>query len=150
MILGELAALLAAGSYASSSTVFSIIIKKTTPLLINIQRGVASTVLMFIILLFTSNSVLPDDSLRNYLLLMISGVLGVGIGDSFYFNALNLLGARKTILLETMAPPFTGLISYFYYGTSVSIWGWLGIFVTAYGIYIVVNEAEEAKISRQS
>lgn len=96
---------------------------------------------MFLILAYGDDAIFPDESARNYMLLIISGFLGISLGDSFYFRALHHLGVRKTILLETMAPPFTGIISYFYYGTTLSLGGWLGIFVTAYGIYIVVNEA---------
>jgi len=36
-------------------------------------------------------------------LLLLSGVLGIGLGDTFYFEALNSLGARRTLLL--VAPP---------------------------------------------
>lgn len=145
MILGELAALLAAASYASSSSIFSTLVKQSTPVLINLQRGGAAAILMLLLLSITADSILPDDSDRNYILLIISGFLGIAIGDSFYFKALDLLGVRKTILLETFAPPFTGIISFFYYGTTISLGCWLGIFVTAYGIYVVVNEAEETK-----
>lgn len=50
------------------------------------------------------------------------------------------MGTRKTLLFGTMAPSFTGLISYFYYGSTISIGGWIGVFLTISGIFIVVNE----------
>lgn len=78
-------------------------------------------------------------------LLALSGALGIGVGDSFYFNALQKLGAKKTILLETLAPPFTGIAAYVYYGTTISIGAWVGMLVTVYGIYIVVSEKHEEK-----
>jgi len=39
-----------------------------------------------------------------------------------------------------MAPLFTGIISYLYFGTTLSFEQWMGILITASGIYIVVNE----------
>ncbi|KAL4449860.1 hypothetical protein ABPG74_008233 [Tetrahymena malaccensis] len=139
--LGEMAATLAAISYASSSNLYSLSsLQKCSPFLLNCMKGLISGTVMFLLLTFFADQVFPSDTLRNYLLLILSGVFGIGIGDSFYFKALNLLGARQTILLETLAPPFTGLISYFYYGTTLSLIGWIGVFVTGYGVYMVVNK----------
>ncbi|KAL4449861.1 hypothetical protein ABPG74_008234 [Tetrahymena malaccensis] len=143
MIEGAIAALCAAFSYASSSTIYSQVVKTCTPIQLNYLRGLVSVVIMYLILLITSDSIFPEDSQRNYSLLVISGFLGIGIGDCFYFKALSVLGARKTILLETLAPPFTGLISYFYSGKSLSFLGWIGIFVVAYGVNMVVNEQQQ-------
>ncbi|KAL4501539.1 hypothetical protein ABPG72_018590 [Tetrahymena utriculariae] len=143
MIEGALAALCAAFSYATSSTIYSQVVKTCTPIQLNYLRGLVSIVVMYLMLLFTSDSIFPEDTQRNYSLLVISGFLGIGIGDCFYFKSLSMLGARKTILLETMAPPFTGLISFFYSGKSLSFFGWIGIFVVAYGVNMVVNEQQQ-------
>lgn len=35
-------------------------------------------------------------------MLLISGIIGIGLGDTAYFAALNHLGARRTLLLETL------------------------------------------------
>ncbi|EAS06179.1 integral membrane protein DUF6 containing protein (macronuclear) [Tetrahymena thermophila SB210] len=143
MIEGAIAALFAAFSYATSSNIYSQVVKTCTPIQLNYLRAITSIVIMYFMLLLTADSILPDDSYRNYSLLAVSGFLGIGIGDCFYFKALSILGARKTILLETMAPPFTGLISFFYYGKSLSFFGWVGIFVVAYGVNMVVNEQQQ-------
>jgi drug/metabolite transporter (DMT)-like permease len=121
MILGEVSALMAAMSYSYSSNVYSFSVKQSTPILINLQRGLISGTLMLITLLLLGDSIFPQNSLENYLILIFSGIFGIGIGDCFYFKAIDLLGARKTLLLQTMAPLFTGIISYLYFGTTLSL-----------------------------
>ncbi|EAS06180.1 integral membrane protein DUF6 containing protein (macronuclear) [Tetrahymena thermophila SB210] len=148
--LGEMAATLAAISYASSSNLYSLSsLQKCSPFLLNCMKGLISGSVMFLLLTFFADQIFPQDTLRNYLLLILSGIFGIGIGDSFYFKALNLLGPRQTILLETLAPPFTGLISYFYYGSTLSLIGWIGIFVTGYGVYMVVNKGNDDESNKQ-
>lgn len=77
-------------------------------------------------------------------MLVLSGVVGIAIGDCFFFTALKELGARKTLLIETLAPPMTGFIAFVYYGTTISFLGWVGVVLTLYGLYVVVVEKEPA------
>lgn len=138
-MIGELAALVAVLGYTTMCTIFVDVVKLGTPLLLNFLRGVVCVIGTYAVLLLFSDSVIPYAPSRVFVLLTISGALGIGLGDSFYFKALKLLGARKAIILETLAPPFTGIAAYLYYGTTISLGGWLGMFVTAFGIFIVVG-----------
>ena len=65
---------------------------------------------------------------------------GIGLGDSLFFSAMKDIGPRKTLLMETLASPFTGLISLIYFGESISLYSWFGMFIVVLGIFIVVNE----------
>ena len=50
----------------------------------------------------------------------LSGLIGIGIGDSAYFQALPKLGSRRTILLcQCLTAPFAALIEYFWLGTKL-------------------------------
>ncbi|MEY4917870.1 MAG: hypothetical protein RL616_1783, partial [Verrucomicrobiota bacterium] len=52
----------------------------------------------------------------------LSGFIGIGIGDSAYFQALPKLGSRRTILLcQCLTAPFAALIEYFWLGTGLSL-----------------------------
>lgn len=89
MAIGELAALATAATYASSSTIACHTIKYTTPTMMNFLRGILCSMLMCCLLLITSGAVIPSCSLRVFLLLSLSGILGIGIGDSFFLKALS-------------------------------------------------------------
>ena len=50
----------------------------------------------------------------------LSGLIGIGIGDSAYFQALPTLGSRRTILLcQCLTAPFAALIEYFWLRTKL-------------------------------
>jgi len=59
MILGEVSALMAAMSYSYSSNVYSFSVKQSTPVLINLQRGLISGTLMLITLLLLGDAIFP-------------------------------------------------------------------------------------------
>ncbi|KAL4444770.1 hypothetical protein ABPG74_015978 [Tetrahymena malaccensis] len=147
MVLGEVAGLVAAMSYSIQSHLVSSIVTKSSPMLVCLVRNTISMVLSFLVMLLFSQSVFPDADLKLYGYLIISGISGVTLADALYLYTLYYLGARKSILLETLAPPFTGLISYFYLDSTLSLIGWIGVSLTIYGIYIVVN-AEYAQQKR--
>jgi drug/metabolite transporter (DMT)-like permease len=59
-------------------------------------------------------SPLPIGGDRNGLwLLALSGLLGIGIGDLCFFQALKLVGPRIGMLLATISPAITALLAYF-------------------------------------
>ncbi len=61
---------------------------------------------------------LGGDSLPLFLL---SGVVGIGLGDSAYFQGLPRLGSRLSLLLlECLAPPFGAAIEWLWLGTTLT------------------------------
>jgi drug/metabolite transporter (DMT)-like permease len=67
-------------------------------------------------------------------------MLGIGLGDTFYFEALNHLGARRMLLLEALAPPLSALIALIFLQEALSIGAWLGILLTVLGVSWVISE----------
>jgi drug/metabolite transporter (DMT)-like permease len=72
--------------------------------------------------------------------LLLSGVLGIGLGDTFYFEALNNLGARRTLLLQALAPPLAALIALIFLQESLIFTAWMGILLTVLGVSWVISE----------
>lgn len=140
MVLGELCALAAAASYAGSSTMFSYTVKDSSPTRSNFLRGAICSVIFFGILFTTSDEIIPNNTLHVYSLVVVSGVLGIGVGDTFFLKAIEKMGARNTLLIESLSPIFTGIVSYFYSGETLGLTGWIGMGITTYGVYIVINE----------
>ncbi len=54
-----------------------------------------------------------DASPSAWLWLSLSGVVGFVIGDVFLFEAYVRIGTRITLLLMSLSPVLTGLLSYF-------------------------------------
>ena len=136
---GELAALGAAILWALSAVVFAHLGKKIPPLALNLTKGVIAIALIALTLIVQGNY-LTETNVVALGLLLLSGALGIGLGDTFYFEALNSLGARRTLLLQALAPPLAALIALTFLQESLSLGAWAGILLTVSGVASVISE----------
>jgi drug/metabolite transporter (DMT)-like permease len=137
---GELAALGAAFLWALSAVIYAHLGQKIPPLALNLSKGVIAIALIALTLLVQGNYWPTDMNLVALGYLLLSGAVGIGLGDTFYFEALNHLGARRTLLLEALAPPLSALIALLFLGEALSLGAWMGIFLTVLGVSWVISE----------
>lgn len=136
--VGELAALSAAFLWAASSAVYGLLGQRIGPLQLNLYKGLVALVLIAITLALRAE--LPQLEAVPAGILLLSGAAGIGFGDTAYFAALNRLGPRKTLLMETLAPPFTAVLALVFLGEQLSAIAWCGILVTVLGVAWVIAE----------
>ncbi len=137
---GELAALGVAFLWALTSIVYSKLGKKIPPLLMNLSKGGIAIVLIIFTILLSGQQLLPSINVIPFILLVLSGAVGIGIGDTAYFSALNRLGARRTLLLKTLGPPFAAIASAVFLKEQLSYTAWVGILLTVLGVAWVISE----------
>ena len=78
----------------------------------------------------------------------LSGFLGIGIGDTAYFQALPRLGSRRTILLcQCLTAPFAALIEFFWLGTKLNVAEIFCVAVILGGVAIALKPDDHLKIS---
>ena len=136
---GEVAALSAAFLWAIASVVYSRLGRQIPPLELNLFKGIiAIAFLVFTLLL--QGQLLPEINATALTLLLLSGVLGIGLGDTAYFAAINCLGARRTLILETLAPPLTAVLALVFLQEQLTAAAWCGILLTILGVAWVVTE----------
>ena len=149
--IGEIAALSAALLWAISSVVYSRLGLKIPPLQLNFSKGIIAIALIIITILI-QGATLENLSSYTIALLSLSGIIGIGLGDTAYFAALNSLGARRTLLLETSSPPMGALLALIFIGEQLTYSAWCGILLTILGIAWVISErnpVDKISISRQ-
>lgn len=136
---GGLAALTAAFLWALASLWFTRLGSHLSVIEVNFLKGLLALVWLVITLYLSGGGLqaIPAAALG---LLLVSGVVGITLGDSAYLQALQHLGPRRTLLLATLAPPMVGLIAWGVLGESLAWLSWLGIFVTIAGIIWVILE----------
>jgi drug/metabolite transporter (DMT)-like permease len=145
---GEIAALVAAFLWAISSTIYAVLGAKIPPLLLNLFKGLVA--IFFILVTFIlRKQVTPDCNLLTVILLGISGIIGIGIGDTAFFKALNYLGARKTLLLETLAPPLSTLFAFLFLQEKLNSLAVSGILITIIGVAWVISERTKELVITQ-
>lgn len=135
---GEIAALTTALCWAIAARLFRLLGRSFSPLAMNFWKGSISIVLLSIATQFFLPSVSLPPSAWYWLLL--SGAIGIGLGDTFFFQALNKIGDAQTMLVaETLAPIFTALLAMAWIGEWLSWQQWLGIAVVIMSVDMIVK-----------
>jgi drug/metabolite transporter (DMT)-like permease len=140
---GELAALGAALIWASASVVYTGVGRQISPLTLNFTKGWIAIALILLSFWLTGQSI-PQVPPIAALMLLLSGIIGIGLGDTAYFYALNCIGARRTLLIETIAPCLSALLAWLFLRETLSLLAWFGILLTLSGIIWVIAERSPA------
>jgi drug/metabolite transporter (DMT)-like permease len=131
--------LLAAGLWAIASVVYGILGQQIPPLQLNLIKGIVAIALLLLTILITGD-LQPHLTPLPVCLLLLSGVIGIGLGDTAFLNAINSLGARRVLLLGTLAPPMTAIASTIFLQEQLHLRAWCGILLTILGVAWVVTE----------
>lgn len=143
MLMGELAALGGAFLWAVASVIYTRVGRAVGPAEMNLLKNVVALAMLGLTLLFVGQA-LPDAAGPAVALLLLSGVVGIGLGDTAYFETLNAVGPRRALLLETLAPPLAALLALVFLGETLHPGAWLGIAVTVVGVIWVITEGAPA------
>ena len=108
------------------------------------KNGLAS--LLFLPVLLT----LPrDNGGWAVVLLLISGLVGIAAGDSFYLGALRRLGTRRTLTVEASGPVLASIAGVVVMGDSLSSRTWLGAILVSGAVVLIALQANETSCSKQ-
>lgn len=136
MYLGELSALLTAFLWSGTSLAFSAAAEKIGSLQLNINRMIFAAV--FLILTIVIMGYKFDLTVTQYRNLVISGVIGLVIGDTFLFKSYRIIGARISMLLMALSPAMSALLAFVFLDEKISFLGIIGIIITTSGIALVI------------
>ena len=141
--MGELAAVGSAILWAYASIEFARVAERCSALTINLLKctgGLICLSLLWGVLDGFTLGVVLTASEWTYLL--FSAVVGLLLGDTFFFLTLRDLGARVTLLISALIPPVTALISSAWIGEGLAASEWLGLVITGVGVCLVVSKNE--------
>lgn len=140
-MIGELSALSAAFLWAAASILFARAGARTGPVPLNLVKTAAGWLLTVLTVALVPGAVWPAGLASGDLgWLAVSGVLGLTVGDSLFFGALNRLGARRAMLLWALVPPLTALLAWPMLGEVLGLGALVGASVTLAGVAWVLNE----------
>lgn len=137
MYIGEIAAIGAAIVWACATWIYGQFGHRFSAMQLNIVKGLVASVMMLLVMPLIP---MPDFELsaNHFWILAISGFIGIAIGDSAYFAALKRIGANKTLLLESLAPPLSGVLALMFLGAALTLQSWLGVAITTLAVTFVV------------
>lgn len=145
---GEIAALSAALLWAISSLLYVGLGKRMSPLWLNLSKSCIAIGLILLTLMLRQDAS-PQFDFGSFVLLLLSGAIGIGFGDSVFFESLTCLGARRALLLEAIAPPLSAFLAVLWLQEQLGLTAWLGIVLTVAGVAWVVVERTPDQIQGQ-
>jgi drug/metabolite transporter (DMT)-like permease len=133
--IGISAALLSAFSWALGSILFKKLGETLSPLAMTLVKGTVSLLLMGMVLCFIGFTSLEMEPL---LLLAASGILGIAVADSLFFEALQDLGPHSLAVLMMLGMIVTPLFAVLILHETPTPLVWLGICLVVAGIAVVI------------
>ena len=146
---GEIAALSTAVLWAGAAVVYTRFGQSLPPLVLNTVKGTIAIALLLLTILLRGIWQIHLESTTMWLLLL-SGIAGIGIGDTAYFASLNLLGPRRTLLMETLAPLFAALIALVCLQEQLNTVAWCGIALALLGVAWAIAERIPETVAQPS
>ena len=114
-------------------------IKRIGILSVNFIKVVIAFVLLAVTAAIMRGMPLPLDATgRTWVFLLLSGIVGFVIGDTFLFTAYNTVGPRVGMLFMALSPPMTAGIAYLFLGESIGQRGFLGMSLVICGIIMTI------------
>lgn len=137
-MIGEIAALSTALCWAVAARMFRILGTHISPLLLVLYKGVIAVIgLLLIVLVWPTEYQLTD---YQYALLLLSGAIGIGVGDSCFFKAINKISDSQAILVaETLAPIFTALMAIAWLQEWLSWQQWTGVALVIFAVDMCIK-----------
>lgn len=141
---GEIAALMTAMFWSVTGISFEAAGRKIGSLPVNLLRLIVGLVFLSVFNLIYRGKFFPvDASADAWFYLSVSGLIGFVIGDLCLFQAFVLIGARISLLIMSLTPPITALISWVLLGEVLTLQNWVGMIVILAGITLVIMKKAE-------
>jgi len=145
-LIGILSAFGAATSWTYACFIWRSQTQKYKSIDINLIKNIIAF-LIFIPAFINLNS---TTELKNTLILLISGIIGIGLGDTFYLKSLQTIGTRKTLSIETLSPLMAALSGEFFINENLTNKSWVGIIIVTISLYIILRKGNDFKEENSS
>ncbi|MBK1693670.1 hypothetical protein CKO09_02790 [Chromatium weissei] len=135
--LGIFAALGSAATWAIGALILKPFAERFPATNLAFTKGVLALIVLGITVLILES---PLPTLNSFWTLLLSGVLGIGVADTFFFKALSKLSAHSIVQLMLLGQVVTIVMAVAFLG-EILIWQeWFGIFLTTVGTTIILTE----------
>lgn len=140
-MIGELAALGAAICWTVSAVLYKEALLRAKPISANIVRCVCTSVVLVACLVFIGKfGVLMGLPAYAVVLACVSGVIGLGLGDTLYMISLKLIGVARAVPITCTYPLFNLLLAVSLQGETVTLYVILGTVAIVFGVWLISQE----------
>lgn len=137
--IGGLAALGTSILWAAGSTFFTFASRELGSVTVNRVRLLLATIFLAITHLAINGALIPVNvEPETWFWFVLSGVIGLVLGDAFLFQAFVWIGPRLSMLLMSLAPVISVIFSWIFLAERLTLLQVLGIGITVLGISTVI------------
>jgi drug/metabolite transporter (DMT)-like permease len=123
---GETLSFLVAIIWALAVVLFKRSGETVHPIALNLFKNILAVVLFVPTIWIFGEAFFRNAAFGDYALLAISGVLGIGIGDTLFFYSLNYIGAGYSAIVSCMYSPFMISLSILWLHERLTAWQIIG------------------------
>lgn len=145
--LGEFYSLACALAWAVAVILFKKSGESLAPVPLNLFKNALGLALMLLTVLAVSGTAWPGIPPAAVAVALFSGFLGIGVGDTLYFRALNAVGASRMAVAQTLYSPFVIVLSAAYLSERLSLLQCAGVALVLGGI-LMVNRVPAVNLDR--
>ena len=135
-MIGFLAAISAVLSWTFACSIWRRESENFLPRQINIYKNVFASIFFLPVVLTIS----WFSDMVSIFVLMISGVVGISIGDTLYINSLKIIGTRKTLSFEALTPIIATTLGTLSINEIYPQKVWIGSLIVSFSLLMIVRQ----------
>jgi drug/metabolite transporter (DMT)-like permease len=143
--MGEFFALATAIAWAIAVILFKKSGETVHPIALNLFKNLLAIALFIPSIYIFGEILLRKASISDYSLLLISGILGISLADTFYFIALNSVGAGVMAIVSCLYSPFIIALSMIFLGERLAAAQLLGVAIIISAVIFATYTREGAR-----
>jgi len=140
-LIGILSAFGAAASWTYACFIWRSQTQKYKTIDINLIKNIIA----FLVFTPAFINISSTIELKNIFILLVSGIIGIGLGDTFYLKSLQTIGTRKTLSVETLSPLMAAFSGEFFINEDLTIKSWVGVIIVSISLFIILKKGNDFK-----
>ncbi|MFN8177502.1 MAG: DMT family transporter [bacterium] len=148
MLWGEVLSLLSAVAWAVAVILFRRSGEHVHPLGLSMFKNVLAVVCILATMPLVGATLIRSAPAHDYATLLVSGVLGIAVGDTLFFLALNSLGAGRIAIVDCLYSPFVIGLSMLWLGERLTLAKAAGAVLILSAVVAVTREKRSAPAER--
>ena len=146
-MIGFFAAISAVLSWTFACSIWRKASEKLLPRQINIYKNLLASI-FFLPVVLTINWF---SDVFSIFVLMVSGIVGISIGDTLYINSLKIIGTRKTLSFEALTPIIATTLGTLSINEIYPQKVWIGSLIVSFSVLMIARQNTLKKeVSRET
>ncbi len=135
--------ILSAFGAAASWTYACFIWRSQTQKYKTIDINLIKNIIAFLVFTPAFINISSTTELKNIFILLVSGIIGIGLGDTFYLKSLQTIGTRKTLSVETLSPLMAAFSGEIFINEDLTIKSWVGVIIVSISLFIILKKGND-------